>query len=73
MTERYLSRREAAEYLKGKGLPIAPTTLSKLACIGGGPVYQSFGRLARYLPADLDAWAASRLSAPKRSTSCRAA
>ena len=67
----YLSRREASDYLRSRGLPVAVATLNKLACVGGGPIFQSFGRLPRYRPADLDAWAASRLSKPKRNTSDR--
>ena len=67
----YLSRKEASEYLKSRGLPAAVATLNKLACVGGGPVFQSFGRLPRYRPEDLDAWVAARLSKPKRSTSDR--
>ena len=67
----YLSRREASDYLKSRGLPVAVATLNKLACVGGGPVFRSFGRLPRYRPTDLDTWAAARLSKPKRSTSDR--
>ncbi|MEW5728283.1 MAG: helix-turn-helix domain-containing protein [Pseudomonadota bacterium] len=69
MSERYLTRREASEYLKQKGLPVAPTTLAKYVTVGGGPIYQSFGRMARYRPSDLDAWVQERLSAPRRNSS----
>ncbi len=65
---RYLKRSEAAEYVSSRGLPTAKTTLAKLVTVGGGPVYQTFGRLAVYTAADLDAWIASRLSDPRRST-----
>lgn len=65
----FLSRKEASEYLKARGLPVSPATLNKYATIGGGPIHVKFGRLARYKPSDLDAWAAARLSAPRRSTS----
>ncbi len=41
---RRLSRREASEFLTAHGFKTAPTTLAKLACIGGGPVFESFGR-----------------------------
>ena len=67
----YLSRKEASEYLKARGLAVAVATLNKLACVGGGPIFQSFGRLPRYRPEDLDTWAAARLSKPRRSTSDR--
>lgn len=69
MTNRYLTRREASEYLKAKGLPVAPTTLAKYVTVGGGPLYVSFGRLARYRMSDLDAWVEERLSAPRRNSS----
>jgi hypothetical protein len=60
----FLNRREASEYLKNRGLPGAVATLAKLACVGGGPVMHRFGaRRVLYLPADLDAWAESKLSA----------
>lgn len=68
----FLSRKEASAYLKARGLPVSPSTLNKYATVGGGPVHVKFGRLARYRPSDLDAWAAARLSAPRRSTSDRA-
>jgi len=35
----------------------APATLAKLACIGGGPNFESFGRKPLYREADLLAWA----------------
>ena len=60
----------SANYLKTKfGVPCTIKTLAKLRCIGGGPVFRRFGRLIRYEPNDLDAWAQSRLSGPLRSTS----
>jgi hypothetical protein len=65
----FLSRVEAAEYLKAKGLKTTSNTLQKLATVGGGPVYQIFGSRAVYTPANLDAWAEAKLSAPRRSTS----
>jgi hypothetical protein len=68
--DKRVSRFEAADYLqKVHGVPCAPRTLAKLACVGGGPLFQKFGRLPRYRLADLDAWVASRLSRPVRSTS----
>ena len=66
---RFLSRKEAAAYLKERGLPVAPATLAKYAVVGGGPVFQLFGRLPRYTVEELDRWAQSRLSAPQRHTS----
>ena len=62
MQSRYRSRREAAAYLTDKGLRTSFGTLQKLATIGGGPKYQIFGNRAVYLDANLDEWAASKLS-----------
>jgi len=69
MTDKFLTRREAAEYLNSKGLPIAHATLGKLASVGGGPLYCRFGRVAVYKAADLDDWAARKLGTPHASTS----
>lgn len=68
MTE-YLNRKGAAQYLAERGLPISPNTLTKIACTGGGPAYQIFGNRALYTRPNLDAWAESKLSAPRKSTS----
>jgi hypothetical protein len=65
----YLSRTEASEYLQDLGLAVAPSTLAKLAVIGGGPPYVKFMSRARYEPRDLHEWAASRISPKRRSTS----
>jgi hypothetical protein len=65
----FIRRREAAEYLASIGLPIAFNTLQKLATTGGGPVFRKFGRWPVYRREDLEAWARSRLSKPKASTS----
>jgi hypothetical protein len=65
----YLSRKEASTFLASLGLFIAPSTLAKLASVGGGPVFRRFGRQAKYLSSDLIAWAETRLSGPVRSTS----
>jgi hypothetical protein len=55
------------------GLERAPSTLAKLAVIGGGPIFRRAGRVPLYSPEDLDAWAESLLSPPMRSTSEAAA
>ena len=66
----YLRREAAALYVKEHwGVPCARATLAKLAVVGGGPVYRKAGRTPIYAPADLDAWAQSRIGAPQRSTS----
>ncbi|MGO3934486.1 helix-turn-helix domain-containing protein [Rhodopseudomonas pseudopalustris] len=70
MTERlYLTRAEAAEYITRKGARISKNTLTKLACVGGGPIYRLFGNKSLYLAADLDLWIEKRISAPRVSTS----
>ena len=66
---KYLTRREAAEYLTEGGFKISPNTLQKMATVGGGPTYQIFGIRSLYTPENLDAWVQEKLSAPRRSTS----
>ena len=68
-SERLLGRKDAAQYLTERGFKTAVATLAKLACVGGGPRFRSFGRKPLYLPADLLAWAEERTSGPRRSTS----
>jgi hypothetical protein len=65
-----LRRTPAAEYVRTKwGIPCAPKTLAKLFSIGGGPLARLAGRIPLYDPADLDEWAASKLSRKVRSSS----
>lgn len=75
MADRVLLRRaEAANYLREHhSIEIAKSTLAKFATIGGGPIMVYAGRFPLYRPADLDAWAAARISPPCRSTSERKA
>lgn len=68
-SERRFTRREAATILTENGYPIAPTTLAKYASIGGGPIFDSFGRRPLYRADDLMTWARERSSGPRRSTS----
>jgi hypothetical protein len=67
--ELQLDRKQAAEFLTSRGFKTAPATLAKLACLGGGPVFRSYGRKPLYLPRDLLAWAQARCTGPRRSTS----
>lgn len=70
LNEPMLRRKMAAKYLtEQRGVPIAPQTLAKYAVIGGGPVYQRFGRIPLYRVADLDRWSLARLGRPQTSTS----
>jgi hypothetical protein len=63
-------RRQASAYLaEVHGLEEAPATLAKKACTGGGPIFESFGRIPYYRTESLDSYAKSRLSGPRRSTS----
>jgi hypothetical protein len=69
-TRKLLRRKAASHYLcETHGLDRAPSTLAKLAVIGGGPIFRRAGRVPLYSPEDLDAWAESLLSPPMRSTS----
>jgi hypothetical protein len=67
--DRRLDRRQAAEFLSAQGYRTAPATLAKLACIGGGPIFESFGRKPLYREVDLLAWARAKTTGPRRSTS----
>jgi hypothetical protein len=64
-----LDRQQAADFLTARGYRTARATLAKLACIGGGPVFESFGRKPLYREADLMAWALAKTTGPRRSTS----
>jgi hypothetical protein len=64
-----LDRRQASAFLTDRGYRTAPATLAKLASIGGGPPFVSFGRKPLYREADLLAWAQSRTTGPRQSTS----
>ena len=67
---RFLRRKAASDYLREThGLERAPSTLAKLAVIGGGPIFRRAGRIPLYTTDDLDAWAESLLGPPMRSTS----
>jgi hypothetical protein len=67
----YLMRRaDAARYIReAHGIPCAPATLAKYACIGGGPAFRKAGKFPIYSRDDLDAWAKQRFGDLVRSTS----
>ena len=65
----FLTRTETADFLTEKGYPTPKGTLQKLASTGGGPPYSIYGNKALYRPPEALAWARSRLSGPKFSTS----
>jgi hypothetical protein len=65
-----LRRWEASEYLETvHGVTIAPGTLARLACTGGGPSYNLANRTPLYPKTELDRWAIARLGGLKSSTS----
>jgi hypothetical protein len=64
-----LTRAALAEALTAAGFPVKAQTLATKASRGGGPPYQLFGVRPRYRWGPAVAWAESRLSAPRRSTS----
>lgn len=68
--QRYLSRAEAAQYIRRRyGFPCSRQWLAKLAVLGGGPIFHKAGRNPIYAPIDLDDWAIARIGEPQRSTS----
>ena len=64
-----LTREATATALTEAGFPVAPRTLATKATRGGGPPFRKFGTRALYKWADALAWAQSRLTAPRSSTS----
>ena len=63
-----LSRKEAAQYLTELGLETAPQTLARKFHEGTGPLCTHVGGRARYRRSHLDAYFASQVSAPRRSS-----
>ncbi|MEA2934531.1 MAG: hypothetical protein QOD74_1177 [Variibacter sp.] len=64
-----LRRKAAAEALTEAGLPVTASTLATKATRGGGPPFELFGRIPIYTWGPTLAWAESRLTAPRDSTS----
>lgn len=64
-----LTRSQAAAALTAAGYPTATATLATKACRGGGPLYCTYSGRALYRWVDLMAWAKSRTSALRHSTS----
>jgi hypothetical protein len=65
----FLRRIQLAAALTEAGFPIAPATLASMVTRGGGPPYQLFGRTPIYRWGNSLAWARSRLTAPRSSSS----
>ena len=64
-----LTRTQTAAALTAAGYPTATATLATKACRGGGPLYRTYSGRALYRWNDALAWAESRTSAPRHSTS----
>jgi hypothetical protein len=64
-----LSREAAARALTAAGYVTSPSTLATKATRGNGPGYRIFGKRAIYRWGDLLAWAESRATPVRRSTS----
>jgi hypothetical protein len=64
-----LCRRDTAQALTESGYPTPPATLATMACRGDGPPYHKYGRAPLYRWEDALAWAKSRLSEARTSTS----
>lgn len=60
---KWLTRKEAAEYLRDRIKVGSVSLLSKLAKTGEGPRFYSSGKATLYSPSDLDAWVEGRLRA----------
>lgn len=66
----FLTPEEAADFLTEEmEQPTTKATLAKWRCIGGGPVYQLFGRRVRYRKDRLREFGLARISREYRSTS----
>jgi hypothetical protein len=64
-----LRRKDVADALTAAGFKTSPATLASKATNGGGPPYRLFGRIPLYAWGDALAWAESRLSPVRTSTS----
>ncbi|GLI94295.1 hypothetical protein [Methylocystis echinoides] len=67
--QKYLRRKDAAEYLKAVWGFGSAQTLAKLACHGGGPAFHRAGSVVLYTRDALDKWAESRIGPELKSTS----
>ncbi|WP_036285631.1 hypothetical protein [Methylocystis sp. ATCC 49242] len=71
VTQQFLRRKQAGEYLKSKYGFGSEKTLAKLATVGGGPLFRRAGKAVLYEVESLDIWALRKISAPMSSTSDR--
>jgi hypothetical protein len=66
---KYLTRKQATEYLRENGIIVGDGFLAHEAVTGEGPQFRYSGRHPLYTEPDLDAWIESRLSQPITSRS----
>lgn len=64
MSEAFLRRKAAGDYLSEKFGFCSAKALGKLATVGGGPRFHKAGRAVVYKKSDLDAWAIEKLGEP---------
>jgi len=64
-----LRREPTARALTEAGYPVTASTLATKASRGGGPLFRLWGRVPLYRWGDALAWARSRTSAPRHTTS----
>jgi hypothetical protein len=64
-------RRQAVpDYLRQRwGIHVTSATMANYAVTGEGPVYRLVGKYAVYADEDLDSWAQSRITSPRRKAS----
>lgn len=63
-TKKYLTRKEATEYLRKLGLPISNSLLAHLATNGGGPEYFRPCKYVVYTVNCLDEWVKNKIELP---------
>jgi hypothetical protein len=68
-TQPYLSTTGATHFFRERGFPVAPGTLAKYRCVGGGPHFVRFGRKPFYAQQWLEEWLTGKLSREVASTS----
>jgi len=65
LNKKYLTTKQASEFISESFFPVSPKTLSKLRCVGGSPKYSKAGeRRVLYFVDDLISWAKDKISKP---------
>jgi len=60
LVKRYLTTKQASDYLQEKGFSLKPITLAQYRSKGRGPSYVKFGRKVKYDRRVLDKWCKAR-------------